>query len=175
MCIEMANGGKQNHTSDDVKMMSKMTDEQIKKALECIASEKDVLCKNCAYNKYYLTKCHKMTAKDALDLINRQQTAFENSMKATKHWHREAELNAKEIIKLQAEIERLKEELEIRNQKRASIFEISNAYERGRAKAIKEFAERLREFKMYVGNSQGVHITDEDIDNIVKEMVGEGK
>jgi hypothetical protein len=67
--------------------------------------------------KGFLDKKDFQILKNALDLINRQQ----------------------------AEIERLKEELEIRNQKRASIFEISNAYERGRAKAIKEFAEKVDE------------------------------
>jgi hypothetical protein len=75
----------------------------------------------------------------------------------------------------QAEIERLKEELEIRNQKRASIFEISNAYERGRTKAIKEFAERLKgkfaifQYVSVVFYSKVISI----IDNLVKELEGD--
>lgn len=50
-----------------------MTDDEIIKALECIASKEDVLCKNCSYNKYRLMECHRQAAKDALDLINRQK------------------------------------------------------------------------------------------------------
>lgn len=89
--------------------MSKKTDKEVIKALECCNTEyDDYQCPHCPL----LHKgCKKALIQEALDLINRQQ----------------------------AEIERLKEELEIRNQKRASIFEISNAYERGRAEAIKEY------------------------------------
>ena len=107
-----------------------MTDNEIIKALECIASDKDVLCKGCSYNKYYLNRCHKENAKDALDLINRQK----------------------------AEIERL-EDVNIRLTK---------------AEAIKEFAERLKE-KAYRPNPYPYIeiLTKEDIDNHVKEMVGD--
>jgi hypothetical protein len=74
------------------------------------------------------------------------------------------------INRQQAEIERL----QVRLRKERHQFEdLGKMYGEIRAEAIKEFADRLREFKMYVGNSQGVHITDEDIDNIVKAMVGE--
>lgn len=54
-----------------------MTDKEIIKALECIASKKDVLCKNCTYNKYHLMECHRTASKDAIDLINRQQAEIE--------------------------------------------------------------------------------------------------
>ena len=54
-----------------------MTDNEIIKALECIASDKDVLCKGCSYNKYYLNQCHKENAKDAINLINRQKAEIE--------------------------------------------------------------------------------------------------
>lgn len=67
----------------------------------------------------------------------------------------------------------MKEELEIRNQKRASIFEISNAYERGRAKAIKEFADRLKE--QAKANEWNGTICGLEIDRLEKEMVGEQK
>ena len=70
----------------------------------------------------------------------------------------------------QAEIERLKELTD-------AYFKICLAMteeiEKAKAEAVKEFAERLKEFKLYVGNSQGVFITDEDIDNLLKEMVGD--
>ena len=94
-----------------------------------------------------------ITVKNAIALINRQQ----------------------------AEIERLKEELEIRNQKRASIFEISNAYERGRTKAIKEFAEKVKAKCDYMNDYYGLDYgwaidrIYEEVDELVKEMVGEDK
>lgn len=54
-----------------------MTEKDIIKALECIASKENVLCKNCPYNKYHLMECHRTASKDALDLINRQQAEIE--------------------------------------------------------------------------------------------------
>lgn len=50
-----------------------MTDEQIIKALECLESEKDVLCEGCAYKHHKGYTCHKANAKDALALIQRQK------------------------------------------------------------------------------------------------------
>lgn len=43
-------------------------------------------------------------------------------------------------------INRQKEEIEVLSQKRANIFEISAAYERGRTEAIKEFEERVKRY-----------------------------
>ena len=67
--------------------------------------------------------CEDKLEKDALDLINRQK----------------------------AEIERLTEENEIKSQKRANIFEIANAYERGRTEAIKEITDGLVTMFLFVG------------------------
>lgn len=50
-----------------------MEKEQIIKALECLASEKDVPCKGCAYQKYEGVACRKALAKDALALIREQE------------------------------------------------------------------------------------------------------
>ena len=51
---------------------------------------------------------------------------------------------AANIIKFQtAEIERLLEENLIKSQKRANMFEIVNAFERGKAKGITEFADKM--------------------------------
>ena len=50
-----------------------MTDEQIEKGLECLASEKDVLCAGCEYRHFNGYTCHRANAKDALDLIQRQK------------------------------------------------------------------------------------------------------
>lgn len=54
-----------------------MTDEQIEKGLECLASEKDVLCAGCEYRHFNGYTCHRANAKDALDLIQRQKAEIE--------------------------------------------------------------------------------------------------
>lgn len=74
MCIGMANGGKQNHTVDDVKMMSKMTDKEIIKALEyCSKQGITSECEKCTVGK----GCRSELIISALDLINRQQAEIE--------------------------------------------------------------------------------------------------
>ena len=53
--------------------MAKMTEEQIIKALECLAGEM-IPCKDCPYSVNYTHfDCKRQAAKDALDLINRQK------------------------------------------------------------------------------------------------------
>lgn len=54
-----------------------MTDKEILNALECIASKENVFCDSCPYKKYHLLECHRQGAKNALDLINRQQAEIE--------------------------------------------------------------------------------------------------
>ena len=126
-----------------------MTDNDIIKALECCKdSYFSCECDCCPYIRGARKDCNGDLMCDALDLINRQK----------------------------AEIERLTEDNFIKSQKRANIFEIANAYERGRAEAITEFAERLKEKakmgKGYLGNVY--HSVDVCyIDQIAKEMKGE--
>ena len=87
----------------------------------------------------------------------------------------------------QAEIERLQQELRTKNGAMLEIFENKSVWERlARIKAIKEFAERLKEkaetetYTDYCpsGNSYQYEyrlVDVDDIDNLVKEMVGEEK
>ena len=65
-------------------------------------------------------------------------------------------------------------EICILKQKRVNIFERLDAYEKGRAAGVKEFAERLKEkFTLqWCGSKYG--IIHSWIDNLVKEMVGGG-
>ena len=141
----------------------------------------------------------------------------ENFIRETNEWHRVAELNANEIIRLQAENERLHnelhskveyihEQLEIIENKKAEIERLKNsykqcAYERDvflrenpvemallideqaeklktiKAEAIKEFAERLKVNHISKDDKGKLHLLVEynEFDNLVKEMVGEGK
>ena len=123
----------------------------------------------------------------------------ENFIRETNEWHRVAELNANEIIRLQAENDRLNnelhskveyihEQLEIIENKKAEIERLKNeiaiqehakclpCIEETKIQAIKEFAERLKE-KAYLNDGvtgfQDVIVEVNDIDNLVKEMVGD--
>ena len=83
---------------------------------------------------------------DVLDLINRQQAEIERLNKEVKYW----EVEAKEA--------------------RADINQAV-------AEAVKEFATRLEEYSYEsMGNYGIIHmvVSVKDIDNLVKEMVGEG-
>ena len=54
-----------------------MTDNEIKKALECLFGCVD--CRECPYSpRYEFPLCQRQVAKDTLDLITRQQAEIEN-------------------------------------------------------------------------------------------------
>ena len=127
-----------------------MTDNEIIKALECCSyatSNKD--CEKCPY--YPDEECVKKQCTDILDLINRQK----------------------------AEIERLTKE---RDFYKAPSSLLAKGIEQIKAEAIKEFAKRLtdtildksdRSLDNPNGNDYFISDVIEDIDNLVKEMVGE--
>lgn len=78
--------------------------------------------------------------------------------------------------KQQAEIERLKEDNFIKSQKRANIFEILNAHEKGKTEAVTEFSESvindiLPEFTK--GHEEMALRISFAISRKAKEMVGE--
>lgn len=77
MCLGMANGYRVPE-KENVNEGTKMSDQEIIRALECIASEENVLCDSCPNKKFYLLECHRQGAKNALDLINRQQAELDN-------------------------------------------------------------------------------------------------
>lgn len=117
-----------------------MTDNDIIKALEhCVSSTGSEACEGCPFNENDICdKDSNATEKYALDLINRQKAQIDGLINGQ-------ETLQKYIAEQKAEIEELKEDNFIKSQKRANIFEITNAYERGRAEAITEFEERLCE------------------------------
>jgi hypothetical protein len=58
--------------------MSKMTDKEIKKALEICSITNMVLeCKDCPYDTFNARNCTTKLCEDAIDLINRQQAEIE--------------------------------------------------------------------------------------------------
>ena len=131
-----------------------MTDKEISKALECCSTgETYADCEKNGCPLYlgitmgckYVDKENQLYS-DALDLINRQQ----------------------------AEIERLEK---IRKADNNLITSLNKCYETAKAEAIKEFAEKLKE-KCYEDFQEtyemlSPYVTDDDIDNLLKEMEGE--
>jgi hypothetical protein len=124
-----------------------MTDNEIKKALECCTTNGSN-CKDCpAFVKVDRSNCKKYF-RGALDLINR----------------------------LQAEIERLKAYIQ-NNGSGWGLISHLEFCKNLKAEAYKEFAERLKESKYESSDwSHGEHpyvVEESDIDNLLYEMVGE--
>ena len=162
-----------------------MTDKEIIKALECLEGEM-IPCKDCSYVNYARFDCKRQAAKDTLDLINRQKAEIESNKAKIK-------ISAECIARQDKEIERLNKQLEefkflesrvnsIKNTPKDTFSGalISIAEGVARYEAIKEFAERLKEYVESYDVTTGYRVTivqaveEETIDNLVKEMVGEG-
>ena len=137
-----------------------MTDNEIIKALK---KHSMGLCSNCKVEKTTLcNNCISEIERNALDLINRQQAQLADE-------RAKIEICAETISRQDAEIERLNNNIS------AMATTLSNSAKETKAEAIKEFAERLK------ANSQWLpltaipdsFVTVSNIDNLVKEMVGE--
>ena len=134
------------HIDDDT---PRMTDNEIIKALECCMKDD---CENCPYFANGLFECGEHFNEDVLDLINRQK----------------------------AEIERLKAECgnqsALWSKHYENIFETAKETvkaEAVKAEAVKEFAERLKEMSEHFWEEKENFVSEDDIDNLVKEMVGD--
>ena len=138
-----------------------MTDNEIIKALECCANATHKDCKNCPL--FVVDGCVKTMSTNALDLINRQQAEIERLKECPKCIY-EYDGNTTEYC-IQGPCSNFK------------------TVEQIKSEAIKEFADRLKEKahtqpifdtycgNKYVGDVSKVYVAD--IDNLVKEMVGE--
>ena len=127
-----------------------MNDNDIIKALECCANTNWIdECEGCPL--YDTEKCINTVMQNALDLINRQK----------------------------AEIERLTGELAISQTGYVSMeghaWQLREQLKSAKSEAIKEFAERVDKILcLQIGPSKRLFWKiKEDIDNLVKEMVGE--
>ena len=128
----------------------KFTDEEIKSSLEVIATTRN--CNECKIRncKWGTCNCSQITANAALDLINRQK----------------------------AEIEKLKGSTIVSN-----IMESQKIKREAKAEAYKEFAEKIKKSikenvdeAWHRDDGNGIYDAEyvlDDIDNLVKEMVGE--
>lgn len=128
----------------------KFTDEEIKSSLEVIATTRN--CNECKIRncKWGTCNCSQITANAALDLINRQK----------------------------AEIEKLKGSTIVSN-----IMESQKIKREAKAEAYKEFAEKIKKSikenvdeAWHRDDGNGIYDAEyvfDDIDNLLKEMVGE--
>ena len=124
----------------------KFIDKEIIQALECCKTTNVDSCKCCSFNTKN-SNCINELCKNALDLINRQQVDIEEWKKINQRLYDQME-------------ERRKEDLGI-----------AKGY--ARIEAIKEFAERLKDYGTLPDLPWDIWKTFADsIDNLVKEMVG---
>lgn len=141
-----------------------MTDEQIVKALECCSSRKN--CEeNCPYFelKKNFFECVQVSTSDAIELIKRQQGQIEDLTEKYERATSHCALFFDKYFDKKCE----KESLE-------------KTFKEVEAKAIKEFAEKLKEIagsSVAVNNGQEMYETKcynimaYKLDNLVKEMV----
>ena len=136
----------------------KLPDSEIVKALEC------AIRNNCDCNCVFLLP---NKVQDVLDLINRQNAKID---------YKEAEiiLLRDEGAKANLEVERLLQKLQQAQETIDSFTDIGKVYSEIKAEAYKECIEKVR--KLAVGMhpcSDEMRIFDSDLDNILKELVGE--
>lgn len=131
-----------------------MTDNEIIKALECFAIDKDfdeTHCIGCAFEHQFCTaNMSEDIAIPALALINRQK----------------------------AEIDRLQNDLAQTEDAYKTVHEMNGAYaikiDFAKAEAIKEFAAKIKEDAEWICDDSYIEdALTEYIDNLVKEMVGD--
>ena len=147
-----------------------MTDNEIIVPLKCLVmNESD--CRHCKL-KDKNDKCQKFLYSDVLGLIeeNNRQKADKETMQSY-------------IDCLKAEIKELESEID-RQYEQAEADILGNLPQGGeschwcidkhKAYAIKEFAERLKEKSEHFDLEKENFVSETDIDNLVKEMVGEG-
>ena len=146
---------------------------ETKKALECCVNAGN--CVDCPLNRADIgAMCIKQNMINALDLINRQRAEIERLQKAY--------IKEQECFSIQSlENERLKVECErLRNSgiRANSVEDWITFCNKLRAEAIKEFAERLKEFytdeKITDDMTCSIGVIKANISDLVEEMVGEG-
>ena len=143
-----------------------MTDNEIIKALKC-CGDPDSICAECPIKDD--CGCNEHLANYALDIIKRQQAEIENLKVETQSLRGAANSLKMHYEKAQSEIDSLKI-FRGYAEKRASDYRaMRDKYLNAKSEAVKEFAMKL---KCGVPQETGV-IRCSDIDNLVKEMVGE--
>lgn len=158
-------------------MPNKLTDSEIKKALECCLETSGVNCGKCPYCDNCVTDENtSLMMTDALDLINRLKEKIEKLL------YRNARLDVEnnelqlEIKSCNAEIERLKNTLDDILDRQAILVERSEKY--AKAEAYKEAFEKVKEELKNIAKIdwQGGYyylIGEAFFDNLLNELVGD--
>ena len=145
----------------------KFTDEEIKSSLEVIATTRN--CNECKIRncKWGTCNCSQITANVALDLLKRQKTEIER-------------LKSMNQAKLEC-IHDLQKENEILSRNADTAFQDGLNERRDlfapeiKSEAYKEFAERLKSYLLLNEKGKISVITFEDVEKLLKELVGENK
>ena len=153
-------------------MPDKLTDNEIIKALrswleEIRKARQAYLEKN--NEEHYPSMRYEYLLSDTIHEINRQKAEIDNLKNDELPKCKDALRRANEIgMELQTEIERLKI---VEN----GFIELQKLYRTAKAEAYKEFAERLKEklFEPVETWLTSDVVREGDIDNLLKEMVGE--
>ena len=162
-----------------------MTDAEIKKGLRCCALNAilNKTCDECLYGNRVFKRaryCTSVLSEDALDFINRQQAEIENYSQNNRSLTEAVTELQKALKKQSAEIERLKkceivlEAIEDNINPLPFETDYDKAVKREKAKAIKEFAERLKKISRPTLEYYGV-VLESDIDTLVKETAGDAE
>ena len=144
-----------------------MTDNEIIKALDC-CSNRHKTCHDCVFCEDNdlvsdIGNCVRRLKIQALDLINRQKAEIENL---------NIELSAMRgaAYSYKAEAERLSVLAKLGNMRANDYRAMRDKCKTAKAEAYKEFAERLKENAFPLRFA-----TNTEIDNLLKELVGEDK
>ena len=147
-----------------------MTDKEIIKALECCTPENES-CLNCPLIDVSVPECAGILYKATIDLINRQQAEIEELKHEREVLLEDIHHSADQINEQIEELEDARREIErLRETNKAIMQTMADVH----TEAIKEFAERLKEKYPWKGDYlYSTRRTVENIDNLVKKMVGE--
>lgn len=152
-----------------------MTDNEIIKALECCLCDNSE-CLQCQNKELCRIECDELATK-TIDLITRQQTENENLKVENQSLRTAANSLKMHYEEAQAEIDSLKI-FRGYAEKRANDYKtMRDKYLNAKSEAYKEFSEKLKEFMhnkfKALDGYEFEYITESDIDNLVKEMVGD--
>lgn len=132
-----------------------MSDEAIKKALVCCLVDD---CMSCPIIRFH--DCRTMLKNETISLLNRQQAGIEKLKGAVQEWVDGKCLSQKHLL---------------------MIGNLQNEIEQAKTEAIKEFAEKVKNYVKTHCNPYGKPIFDYDtslkilkyLDNLLAEMAGE--
>ena len=159
----------------------KYTNEDIISSLKIIATTRN--CNECKIRncKWGTCNCEQTTANAALDLIKPQKIEIERLRKEVNLVSIQFQDLQERYEEVQAKIEKLNAEnmltISERNAFRTSFYDVLKQLKIDKSKTYKEAAERLKEFMhnkfKALDEYEFEYITERDINNFVKEMVGE--